>query len=175
MRTRSIIGELGELIYSAGKALKLYLERSGTPLGLVARQADIPVRFVWDLAKFRVPPAEYYLRICALIHIDPATGEPANRSMPVRRGQISWPYLAAGLSGRMQVEELTLRRIAEASGLPIATISRALSGSHVLSLTSFLDLCRFLDRHPNEWTVGEVQSSNVEQPLKHADPVEVSP
>lgn len=166
---------LGDVLAAISEALAAWCASTSMTAGLAAHQAGVPSRFGWDLAKGRAIPAEYFLRFCAHLRRDPATGQPMAKDTPVRRGPISWTFLAAGLSGRLLVDKLTVRAAAESAWLSPPTISRA-TDARVMSLASFLDLSRWLGQHPNDWTVCETPGAfHAEPPLKHVDVAGVSP
>lgn len=70
---------------SVTSAFNRYCRVADIQPGLAARQATVPSRFGYDLAANRSLPAEYYLRFCELLNLDPETGDPLQRGTPRRR------------------------------------------------------------------------------------------
>lgn len=137
----------GKLARIADRAIRA---KGETP-GRIAARVGLSRRETQDLRHGDKLPALAYLRLCHYLGRDPVTLEPPAAGIPEFKGAVLWTYLAIALYGNRLIAELSVRDAAAQIGVSAATVSRVENGVKV-DARSFLNICAWLDRHPNEMT-----------------------
>lgn len=148
-----------------GHFLRFVVNTHRNEAGIVAVRAGVPRRHLLLAMDGRAIPVKSYLPLCASLGVDPATGLPGDTHRAFEYGEAMLAdRLVKALSSAPSVSRRaapavvdgdpfgsgnsrSLRSVARESGLPIATLSRAVNGRPI-SVDNFLALCRWLNSAP---------------------------
>ena len=121
---------------------------SGPELIALGTEAGIEWRLICRAWNGTPINADAHLKLCAVLGVDPVDGLPRSAG-PV--GPIHWPSLSAAVRIARFQRKWSLRRASKAARVSYSALGRIERGE-IVSIESVLAVCKFLGRHPFEFT-----------------------
>lgn len=141
----------------AARLGRLLARTSAGEAAALCDQAGIDRRHGARSMRGRRIPADPFLALCAVVGIDPATGEvvPVSEAAPVL-----WWFFSCGISVRRHLDRLNIRDAARLAGVSPSTFSAAERGKPVAA-ESYVKLSAYVGIHPLGFTATTAAQSPI--------------